>query len=188
MGQCCSNRQCAGQLLQQADSCCCESVWNLMMPLRLQDIYCFVLPLILKWVVAALVVSVLVNLFSKLTELSDKSPISVRQRMQHMVIEGWQCHFQHAPRNADILLTLFWLNKQRKSLKLLPSFIRSVPRKSRQYIYVCRCVCRCVCMYLSMSKCHIRLYNCRLGLSLTLHLCWHRASQFSRGGSVKHVL
>lgn len=90
----------------------------------LQDIYCFVLPLVLKWVAAALVASVLVDLFRKLTGKGDKVHIHVHERIQAMVQEGWQQRFWDIPSNTDMLLTLFRLNRKRKSLKLLPSFLR----------------------------------------------------------------
>ena len=92
--------------------------------LSLQDLYCFVLPFILKWVVAALVASVLVDVFSKLTRLGDKSRMTVTGRLRDMLREAWQQHFQKAPSNSDMLLTFVRVNKRRKTLKLLPSFIR----------------------------------------------------------------
>ena len=53
--------------------------------LSLQDIYCFILLFILKWLVAALVVSVLVNIFSKLNELGDHARVHIYQRLQTVV-------------------------------------------------------------------------------------------------------
>ena len=84
------------------------------------------LPFVLKWVVAALVASVLVDVFSKLTRLSDKSRMTVTGRMRGMLREAWQHHFQKAPSNSDMLLTFVRVNKTRKSIKLLPTFIRFV--------------------------------------------------------------
>lgn len=89
-----------------------------------QDIYCFVLPFVLKWVVAALVVSVLVDLFSKLTKRGDRTRMTVHGRVQAMVAESWQQYSQKAPSNTDMLLTFLRLNKSRTSLKQMPSFIR----------------------------------------------------------------
>ena len=98
------------------------------MLLVLQDIYCFILPFILKWLVAALVVSVLVNLFSKLNEIGDHARVHIYQRLQIMAKEGWRHLWNNAPTNSDMLLMMFRLNKKRKSLKLLSSFIRYVAK------------------------------------------------------------
>ena len=93
-----------------------------------QDIYCFFLPFILKWVVDALVTSVLVDLFSKLTEKGDEthSGIKLHHRLRALVTEQWQHCFRGAPSNSDMLLTLFRLGRKRGALKMLPTFIRSV--------------------------------------------------------------
>ena len=94
--------------------------------LSLQDIYCFILLFILKWLVAALVVSVLVNIFSKLNELGDHARVHIYQRLQIMAKEGWQHLWNGAPTNSDMLLMMFRLTKKRKSHKLLSSFIRFI--------------------------------------------------------------
>ena len=90
----------------------------------LQDMYCFVLPFILKWVVVALVASVLVDVFSKLTKQGDESHMKIHDRLQAMMTERWQQCFQGAPSNSDMLLTFFRLGKKRMGFKLLPTFIR----------------------------------------------------------------
>lgn len=79
----------------------------------------------LKWLVAALVVSVLVNLFSQLREQGDKSPVTVVSRVKAMLTARWQQYYQDAPSNTDMLLSLFRLNRKQKSLKNMPTFIRS---------------------------------------------------------------
>ena len=103
------------------------------MVLLLQDIYCFVLPFILKWLVAALVVSVLVDLFSKLNELGDKARVHIYQRIRIMTREAFQHYWNKAPSNADMLLLMFRLTRKRKSLKLLSSFIRHIPAFTTQH-------------------------------------------------------
>ena len=90
----------------------------------LQDMYCFVLPFILKWVVVALVASVLVDVFSKLTKQGDESHMKIHDRLQAMMTERWQQCFRGAPSNSDMLLTLFRLGKKRMGFKTLPTFIR----------------------------------------------------------------
>ena len=97
--------------------------------LFLQEVYCFVLPFILKWVVAALVVSVLVNLFSRLRKQGDHSHSSVVAQIRAMLMEGWQRLFQQAPSNQNMLLTFFRLNGRGRTFKAMPSFIRytSIP-------------------------------------------------------------
>ena len=110
--------------------CCCVpglslSSWSgLTAMLCLQEIYCFVLPFILKWTVAAMVASVLVNLFSKLTDQGDKSQMHIHDRIQVMIAEQWQHHFQHVPSNSELLLMLLCWENTHQSLMLLPSFVR----------------------------------------------------------------
>lgn len=107
--------------------------------MHLQDIYCFVLPFVLKWLVAAMVVSVLVDVFSKLREQGDKSQITAHDQIQAMVAEIWQQYSQKAPSNSEMLLTFFRLNKARKSLKQLPSFIRFAPHTHDHHLFVDMC-------------------------------------------------
>ena len=78
----------------------------------------------MKWLVAALVVSVLVDLFYRLREQGDKSPVTVMSRVQAMIAEAWQQYWRKAPSNIDMLLTFFRLNRKQKSMKNMPSFIR----------------------------------------------------------------
>ena len=89
-----------------------------------QEVYCFVLPFILKWVVAALIVSVLVNLFSRLRRQGDYSHSGVLQRIQDLVAEWWQRVFQKAPSSRSMLLSLVKLNGRGRAFKAMPSFIR----------------------------------------------------------------
>ena len=90
----------------------------------LQELYCFVLPFILKWVVAALVVSVLVNLFSKIRQQGDHSHSSVVHQVRALLAEWWQQVFQRAPSNQNMLLTLFKISGRGKLFKSMPSFLR----------------------------------------------------------------
>ena len=120
------------------------------------------LPFILKWVVAALVTSVLVDVFSKLTHLGDKSRVTVTGRVRDMLRDAWQQHFLKAPSNSDMLLTFVRVNKRRKSLKLLPSFIRFAP-----YAYCEQCtllmnrqIRSTPSQQLFPDKCHTRGCEC----------------------------
>ncbi|KAL0034091.1 hypothetical protein WJX79_008239 [Trebouxia sp. C0005] len=90
-----------------------------------QEIYVFILPFILKWVVAALVVGVLVNLFSSLRKQGDHCHSSVVAQIQALLAQCWQCLFQRAPSNQNMLVTMFRLNGRGRSFKAMPSFIRS---------------------------------------------------------------
>ncbi|DBA79405.1 TPA: hypothetical protein ACH3X2_000050 [Trebouxia sp. C0005] len=89
-----------------------------------QEIYVFILPFILKWVVAALVVGVLVNLFSSLRKQGDHCHSSVVAQIQALLAQCWQCLFQRAPSNQNMLVTMFRLNGRGRSFKAMPSFIR----------------------------------------------------------------
>ena len=90
----------------------------------MQEIYCFLLPFIVKWVVAALVVSVLVNLFSRLRQQGDHSHSSVVTQVQGLLLEWWQRKIHHAPSSQNMLLSLIKLNGRGSAFKAMPSFIR----------------------------------------------------------------
>ncbi len=85
----------------------------------------FILPFILKWVVAALVVSVLVNLFSSLRKQGDHSHSSVVAQIQALLIEWWQRLFEQAPSNLNILGTFFRLNRRGRRFRALATSVRS---------------------------------------------------------------
>ena len=85
----------------------------------------FILPFILKWVVAALVVSVLVNLFSSLRKQGDHSHSSVVAQIQALVSEWWQRLFQHAPSNLNVLGTFSRLNFRGRRFRALATSVRS---------------------------------------------------------------
>ena len=82
------------------------------------------LPFILKWVVAALVVSVLVNLFSRLRKQGDHSHSSVVAQVLALLNEWWQRMFERAPSSQSMLLTLFRINGRGRAFKSMPSFLR----------------------------------------------------------------
>ena len=90
----------------------------------MQEVYCFVLPFILKWVVAALEVSVLINLFGRLRKQGDHSHSSVVAQIRVLMTDGWQRMFQQAPSNQNMLLTLVQLNNKRRSFKALATSVR----------------------------------------------------------------
>jgi len=92
----------------------------------------FILPFILKWVVAALVVSVLVNLFSSLRKQGDHSHSSVVAQIQALVIEWWQRLFQHAPSNLNVLGTFSRLNFRGRRFRALATSVRSASEKKRK--------------------------------------------------------
>lgn len=111
--------------LNWLNSACHYLTWTVLTYLvHLQNLYCFLLPFVMKWLVAALVVSVLVDLFYRLREQGDKSPVTVTTRVQAMIAEAWQQYWRKAPSNIDMLLTFFRLNRKQKSMKTMPSFIR----------------------------------------------------------------
>ena len=71
-----------------------------------------------------MVASVLVNLFSKLTDQGDKSQMHLHDRIQAMITEQWQHHFQHDPSNSELLSMLVCWDKKHQSLTMPPSFVR----------------------------------------------------------------
>ena len=93
----------------------------------LQEMYCFVLPFVLKWVVAALVVSVLVDLFSTLRKQGDHSHSSVPAQIHALLTEWWQCLFHRAPSNQDMLATVFRLNGRGRTFRALATSVRFTP-------------------------------------------------------------
>ena len=80
----------------------------------------------MKWIVAALVVSVLVNLFSRLRKQGDHSHSSVVAQARDIWLEGWQRLIRHAPSNGHILLVLLKMIGRRRVFKALPTSVRSV--------------------------------------------------------------
>ncbi|DBA75406.1 TPA: hypothetical protein ACH3X1_010669 [Trebouxia sp. C0004] len=95
-----------------------------------QEVYCFFVPFILKWVVAALVVSVLVNLFSSLRKQGDHSHSSVVAQIQALLVEWWQGLFEQAPSNLNILGTFFRLNGRGRRFRALATSVRSFVRRA----------------------------------------------------------
>lgn len=91
---------------------------------QMQEIYCFVLPFIVKWVVAALVVSVLVNLFSRLRQQGDHARSSVVTQVHGLLLQWWQRMMYRAPSSQNMLLSLIKLNGRGSAFKAMPSFIR----------------------------------------------------------------
>ena len=89
-----------------------------------QDIYCFVLPFLLKFLVAALVVGVLVDIFSRLRRQGDHSHSSLVTQVCGLLKEWWQRMFQNAPSSLNIMLLLIKLNGRGKAFEAMPSFIR----------------------------------------------------------------
>ena len=89
-----------------------------------QEVYCFFLPFVLKWVVAALTVSVLVNVFSTLRKEGDHSHSSVVAQIRAMLMEGWQRLFQQAPSNQNMLLTFVRLNGRGRRFRALATSVR----------------------------------------------------------------
>ncbi len=89
--------------------------------------YCFILPFILKWVVAALVVSVLVNLFSRLRKQGDHSHNSVVAQIHALLTEWWQRLFHRAPSNQDMLATFFRLNGRGRTFRAVATSVRLTP-------------------------------------------------------------
>ena len=87
----------------------------------LQEIFCFVLPFILKWIVAALVVSVLVQLFSTLRKKGDHAHSMVVAQIRTLLYEWWQCLFGRAPSNQKLLSTLFRLTGRRRTFHAIAS-------------------------------------------------------------------
>jgi len=84
------------------------------------------------------VVSVLVNLFSSLRKQGDHSHSSVVAQIQALLAQCWQCLFQQAPSNQNILVTLFRLNGRGRSFKAMPSFIRySIAHCGLQGMFAC---------------------------------------------------
>lgn len=135
----------AQQQSHKLTSCCCA-----------QEIYVFILPFILKWVVAALVVSVLVNLFSSLRKQGDHSHSSVVAQIQALLIEWWQRLFQRAPSNQSMLVTLFRLNGRGRSFKAMPSFIRySIAHCGAQGKFACSLTMRQLLQLQFLSCIHV---------------------------------
>ena len=71
-----------------------------------QEAYCFILPFLVKWVVAALLTSVLVRLFSRLRGQADCTHISILARACSLLHEWWQCMVCKAPISKQILVTM----------------------------------------------------------------------------------
>ena len=71
-----------------------------------QEVYCFILPFLVKWVVAALLTSVLVRLFSRLRCQADCTHISILARVCSLLHEWWQCMVCKAPISKQILVTM----------------------------------------------------------------------------------
>ena len=82
------------------------------------------LPFVLKWVVAALIVSVLVNLFSRLRRQGDHSHSSLLHCIWDLLTEWGQRILQQVPSSRSMLLSLIKLNGRGKAFKAMPSFIR----------------------------------------------------------------
>jgi len=102
----------------------------------------FILPFILKWVVAALVVRVLVNLFSSLRKQGDHSHSSVVAQIQALVIEWWQRLFEHAPSNLNILGTFARLNFRGRRFRALATSVRSA--SNGLAMHAARCCLGCM--------------------------------------------
>ncbi len=60
----------------------------------MQEVYCFILPFILKWLVAALIASVLVSLFSRLRQQGDRSSSTIYAQIRALLHE-WLQSMQH---------------------------------------------------------------------------------------------
>lgn len=111
------------QLLMQnqiAQSTC----YDMLCALTMQEVYCFILPFVIKWVVAALVVSVLVSLFSRLRRQGDHSHSSILAQIHSLLLEGWQRLFRQAPSNQNMLLTLFRVIGRGRTFRALPTSVR----------------------------------------------------------------
>ena len=72
----------------------------------MQEVYCFILPFILKWLVAALVASVLVSLFSRLRRQGDHSSTTIYAQIRALFDEWLQCVRHHVSSNKRTLLIL----------------------------------------------------------------------------------
>jgi len=72
----------------------------------MQEVYCFILPFILKWLVAALVASVLVSLFSRLRRQGDRSSTTIYAQIRALFNEWLQSMRHHVLSNKGTLLIL----------------------------------------------------------------------------------
>jgi hypothetical protein len=72
----------------------------------MQEVYCFILPFILKWLVAALIASVLVSLFSRLRRQGDHSSTTIYAQIRALFDERLQCVRHHVSSNNRTLLIL----------------------------------------------------------------------------------
>ena len=77
--------------------------------LNVQEVYCFILPFLVKWVVAALLTSVLVNLFSRLRCQADRTHISILAQICSLLHDWWQHIVCKAPSSKQILLAMLRL-------------------------------------------------------------------------------
>jgi len=72
----------------------------------MQEVYCFILPFILKWLVAALIASVLVSLFSRLRRQGDRSSSSIYAQICALLPEWLQSMRHHVSSSKRTLLIL----------------------------------------------------------------------------------
>ena len=72
----------------------------------MQEVYCFILPFVLKWLVAALIASVLVSLFSRLRRQGDRSSSSIYAQVCALLHEWLQsvCHHILSSKQAHLIL------------------------------------------------------------------------------------
>ena len=80
----------------------------------------------LKWVVAALVVSVLVNLFTRLRRQGDHTHSSVVAQIHSMLTKLWQCFFYQAPSDKCILDAFYQLTGKGRVFRAIPTSVRLV--------------------------------------------------------------
>ncbi len=75
----------------------------------MQEVYCFILPFILKWLVAALIASVLVTLFSRLRRQGDRSYSTLYAQIRTLFDEWLQYLHHYVSSNKQTHLILVHL-------------------------------------------------------------------------------